>query len=44
MNDRDVQEMAAYLEQHQARRPPDHLVSEWINAETQQARKLNPKP
>ena len=37
LNDGDVVEFADYLEQHQARRPPDHLVSEWINAETQQA-------
>jgi len=44
INDRDVKALAAYLQEHQARRPPDHLVSEWMNAETKQACKLNPKP
>lgn len=33
----DVDEVASYLEQHQDRRPPDHLLPEWTAAETKQA-------
>eukprot|EP00511_Aplanochytrium_stocchinoi_P004582 CAMPEP_0204842086 /NCGR_PEP_ID=MMETSP1346-20131115/44624_1 /ASSEMBLY_ACC=CAM_ASM_000771 /TAXON_ID=215587 /ORGANISM="Aplanochytrium stocchinoi, Strain GSBS06" /LENGTH=356 /DNA_ID=CAMNT_0051980639 /DNA_START=206 /DNA_END=1273 /DNA_ORIENTATION=+ len=35
----DVDKLANYFEQHQARRPPDHLIVEWFAGETKQAQK-----
>lgn len=38
MHTRDLAAFGAYLLEHQARRPPDHLFAEWSGKETAQAR------
>lgn len=37
LHGKDLVPLATYLDKHQARRPPDHLTSEWLLGETAEA-------